>query len=792
MQRAKVYASILSTGKLDAWQGATAAKAGWEAAVEAQRAGETAFRGEADAIGALAAMAPHLSGLLLEKARDAVRRIGYSKYKADGLMALAPQFAEPERTAVLREALETARQISAPYFKTDALIALAGKVPGASEDAIVAVTSEGPDFLRLGPLIKLAGRLPEPQKGEFAQRAYQMIQNVEADTAADEMGKLLGILQSPLRETAAHEFLARAMTMPIEDREGGLPRSTALIGIAPYLSEDDLERAIACGRSIPGYPGIASIRASVLCALSRSTKGAAKAGLIQEALRLIRAEPYRPIRTESLIDAIDYLEEGDRERVTGEALADSLELWDRGLNYGDPSPRLVMLGKLAPYLNSAQVAEALRGALTIKDAEQESIALVSLAKGLAGAPRMAAQSAALDAAWSLRENPMAIFPITEILKGMGEELVPRAFEMVMAIPRKTPGVADWEIAMRALAPSLPSGLAARAVATVPELDMPHDRAEVLAALVPQLEGEARDRAIVATIAAVREIRYPHLRASALRKLAPSLDQLGIADVWELLDTLEEDRYRDEVFVPLAARLRGELLLLALERARTLKPYDRVRALCGMAPHLDAGERAAALREAYRTTAGMKVGETYGEQAALTLAPHLEGKSKRTILKKGLAQVRAIANHEMGAPLLADFAGLLEGKERAAVLRDGFALATRIEESKTRGETMARLIALMDAALREECLAAARKIAERRKRLEVLAALLPWLPDNDAAVAEARGLLREYLQEMGMQKRLALLEFMDQPAVFAPPLLTPDAIGAAASSIIEICGRWRWA
>jgi hypothetical protein len=794
VQQAKVYASILKTGKLDVWEGAAAAKAGLETALKARREAERDFSGEAAMVDALVAMAPHLPGPLLDQALEAVRKMKYPKYKADCLIALAPHCEEPARTTVLREALEAARQIDAPFFRSKALTALVDQLPSTSAEAIQAVDCLKYDFLELAPLIELAGRLTEPQRGRLAQQACQMIQKVGPDTAARQMGNLLAILQSPLRETAAHEFLTQAISMPVADREGELPRPTALIGIAPYLSADDLERAVACGRSLPLSGESASMRASVLGALSQSARGAAKTALILEALDHIRAGQYLPSRAASLIEMIPYLEGNDREGVIQEALTTALTLWDRGVNYGDPSPRLVMLGMLAPHLKSGQVAEALSGALTIKDAEQQAFALVSLAGGLEGAARTAILSAALDAIWSLCEDPMAIFPIEAILKHMEDELIVRAFEMVMTVQRTNSSVNDWAKAIRALAPRLPASLAAKALATVEELDNPRDRAEVLAALVPRLEGGTRSQAVLAAIAAVREIRYgPHLRAYALRDLAPSLDRVGIAETWELLDTLEEDRYRDEVFVPLAPRLRGKYLQPALQRARRLKePYDRVRALVGLAPRLNARDRGSALREAYRIAAAMKVDELDADHAALALAPHLEGKQRCAILKKGLARAMAIGNLKMSASVLADMVAMLEGEERTAALREGFTRAIRIEESKTKGEVLARLIGLMDAALREECLALAHAIGDRRGRLEVMAALLPWLPDDGAAVAEARGLLCEYLQEMGTQKRQDLLEFMDQPSVFAPPLLTPEVAGAVAASIVEICGRWRWA
>jgi hypothetical protein len=61
--------------------------------------------------------------------------------------------------------------------------------------------------------------------------------------------------------------------------------------------------------------------------------------------------------------------------------------------------------------------------------------------------------------------------------------------------------------MRALAPRLPADLAAKGFAKVDELRNPSNRADVLAALVPRLEGKVRDQAVRTTIAAAFEIDY---------------------------------------------------------------------------------------------------------------------------------------------------------------------------------------------------------------------------------------------------------------------------------------------
>ena len=304
------------------------------------------------------------------------------------------------------------------------------------------------------------------------------------------------------------------------------------------------------------------------------------------------------------------------------------------------------------------------------------------------------------------------------------------------------------------------------------------RAEVLAALAPHLESEARKQALAEGLVAARAIEDERWRAEVLAALAPHLEgearKQALAEGLAAARAIEDERRRAQILVALAPHLEGDLLAEGLAAARAIDDEDcRAEVLAALAPHLGGDLLAEGLAAARAIEDGWQRAE-----ALAALAPHLEG----DLLAEGLAAARTIEWAQREAKALAVLAPHLESGARKQVLVEGLAAARTIEDERWRAQAFTALAPHLEGEARKQALAeglaAARAIEWGSLRAQALGALAPHLEGEARKQALAEGLAAARAIDDGWWRAYAL-------AVLAP-YLEGDLLaeGLAAARVID--------
>jgi len=310
---------------------------------------------------ALKKLLPSLSPELLPEALDIAREIGYEKYRADALTALAERFPEvlPEALAAAREikdaddrariltalgerlpevwpeALAAARNIGDEYARSRALAALAPRLAelGYPQEALDAAREIRDKFWSARALAALAPHLPEEQQPQVLAQALAAVREI---WDADNRARALAALAPRLAELGYYQ---EALAVAREIR-GAKTRAKALADLAPYLPQDKcpqvLDEALAAAREIRDE----SDRAEALAALAPRL---AELGYPQEALDAAREIRDKFWSARALAALAPHLPPEQQPQVLAEALATAREIeWE--------SARAEALAALAPRL----------------------------------------------------------------------------------------------------------------------------------------------------------------------------------------------------------------------------------------------------------------------------------------------------------------------------------------------------------------------------------------------------------------------------------------------------------
>ena len=277
-----------------------------------------------------------------------------------------------------------------------------------------------------------------------------------------------------------------------------------------------------------------------------------------------------------------------------------------------------------------------------------------------------------------------------------------------------------------------------------------DRVRALAALAPQLSGEAKTAVLDEALAAARAM-HEWGRARALAALAPQLSGTQLGEAFAAARAIKDEDNRAQALEALAPQLSGTQPEEALAAARAMHEWGRARALAALAPQLSGEAKTAVLDEALAAARAM---HEWGRARALAaLAPQLSG----TQLGEALGVARAIKNERDRVVALVALAPRLSGDVKTAVL--------------------------------DEALAVARDAGAA----EGLNTLLGLLVEADpmTCVSEIRQCLVSILDAQLAQGTCSEVLELINPEVLRWTIVGPDTVEALARHIVEIGHQWRW-
>jgi hypothetical protein len=577
---------------------------------------------------------------------------------------------EGERAKLLAAALE--------YLLSETSI-----LPAETRDAVLHAAGERSQFFTTSTakacaLTSIASHTVDPMRAHAIKDA---LENAEAIGPPHERAKALTALvrvvvgdkRRVVAERALHECIA------IID---GKTRSHALIALAPYLDQAQLQVALNAAVMIEGEG-----RRRVLSALAPHLN--------------------RNQRFEALQAARDIKYDNSR------ALA---------------------LAALAPYFDAKKcrkiVAAALQIASTIRSPTERSRIFISLITYIGDATK---EKALVDSFWTfnnigerLLSGPEYKFNLFELVPHLNGDLVNLALNKAHEVVDDYSRIHAFAALIPFLDTSRRKQVLGDALNAVEKISGVSDRSNALAVLAPLLEPSQRSQALRTAVG----IRNGKARSRALTALAPFLDPADRTQALRAAMRIGDEEAQSWVLAALAPHLapgqQNQALGDALQAAEAIGDEEvRFRALTLLAPHLEPGPRSQALAQAKQ--AALSIGnEESRSKALLALVPLLDTDQRSQALQEAMA----IGDKGMRSRTLAVLAPHLEQGARSQALADALEAATSIGDETSRSQTLAALTPHLGTNQRIQAVAgalqAAEAIADEEVRSRVLGELAPRL------------------------------------------------------------------
>jgi len=346
------------------------------------------------------------------------------------------------------------------------------------------------------------------------------------------------------------------------------------------------------------------------------------------------------------------------------------ELLDIAHDLTSPDARVLLLGRMLPYLPDALQHQTLLDALNaveqISGDDARAMALISLA------------------------------PHTEDMGSLQNipEALQQAITVTFSIARKDTRARTFA----ALAPYLSPEMLNEALQAIKSIDDASDRAMALAKIAPHLSDELS----VAALSIAHQLQTSDARAMALSAIAPYLSTTA----------------------------RAKALADALAAALGISDrYERIVALVDLAPHLPPDLQRRALQEAMTATRSLPNEGARG-RALIFLAPHLPA----DFLADALADVYTISDPMERVPALSAIIPQLPEEPRRRVAEDVLVTASGVASSQQRASILAVLAPVLPASLLDNAMQIAEQISDPYDRTHVLIALLPCEPERIHPIA----------------------------------------------------------
>jgi len=501
---------------------------------------------------------------LLNLARRAASRIGYSQLRATAYARIAIASPEPDRASLFDQALEAADAFhQRSRLRVRILLWLAPYYPDRAVDELrrgAASDRAGDEYSR--GMAAALDKLPELRDDVLAWARHAHFRGDRGDaywsllrcTAPEQRQPLIDEVLAATPDSAKkwhEEELAAALApyLPAEQ----LP--AFLRGIIDQASPHTTIRALAGALPRLGAEQLAG----PLAAAAAAVRAVGPRANRQDLLALLSAmpEPERVGLIEEVADASQQADPASTEWMLC-ALAPILpeHLLRRAVDSADDVDRAGALKDLAPYLTRDLLRRALSGQ-SLDSAEPWARAFVHLAPALPAA--------------SIRQ----------------------IVELVATVPKQ----ADQLELLSQLTPCLPPdlvGLAAEIVQTAEPAGL-ETRAQLLAALAARANQPQRTILYRRALDTAESADYPHHRFRPLTEMASDPEQL--IDVLRLQSALDKWSERHwQAGLPSMA-LPAPVLTRAADIARTIdEPCSRARALAMLVPHVTESERPGLLRE----------------------------------------------------------------------------------------------------------------------------------------------------------------------------------------------------
>jgi hypothetical protein len=569
-------------------------------------------------------------------------------------------------------------------------------------------------------------------------------------TRAQALAALVPQLPESMRESALVEALANARVTTDETA-----RARVLVALARHLTEALLAETLNVAQGITDE----AARALALVALSPRLP---EALLIEvyESSRVIRGKTYRVNVLTALAPHVDSVR---RAKILDEALtiAHSIE---------DKTERARALMSLAAHLSTQRRRRKLRGAAleaahSIEDQPIRANALAALASEV---PRMrqrrkiVSDVLALDFLrdpWGIDMIALVVNPGLKVLPAAAPHMAwPHLLEALqLARVYESDSRTSRAEVLAAVVPHLPWTLWEDTVDHyLHHSEDPYCRAMGLASLAPQLPEAKRLEVLDAALAATRAIREADKRASALAALAPNLSPALLGEALTATQAISDEAAQVSALATLAQCLpeveRTEVVGLALSVAQAVRDESaRASVLAALAPQLPQA-LVVQMLEATR----MFVEKAPRARALAALAPQLSGGERAAALDEALKAAQAIEDKDERADVLAALAPLLSAPMRAHAMAQALASSLMVSLSWA-GERLAintpHIPETGNVQILANALAAARS-EYYSPRVEVLAALAPYLPD--ALLAEALAFAETVRDKNARAKAFAIL------------------------------------
>jgi hypothetical protein len=281
-------------------------------------------------------------------------------------------------------------------------------------------------------------------------------------------------------------------------------------------------------------------------------------------------------------------------------------------------------------------------------------------------------------------------------------------------------------------------------------------------------------------------------------MAPFLDGEWVEAAFDYVLTLDEKSASDYVskaLMKLSPRMTGALAVRAvpviLQRPQS---FEQVTALVALAGNLPAEQGREVGRRAVDIALAIGGGSLGARSADLVVTPHVSSAERRQLIDDAVTVVLGVIyNDQMRVESLATLAPLVDVDARPKLLKEAVTWAFRIDNKLRRSELFARVAAQLGPDLFQWAIDGARGVEAVATRASLLADLLPFANPADAGAltAEIRGLIVEATRLFGTAQRSDLLEFLDTPSLFAPPIVPIDEADTIARRLAELRTEWRW-
>ncbi|WP_156096740.1 hypothetical protein [Amycolatopsis jejuensis] len=391
-QRVRFVARLLAAGALDPQQQKAARRVG----LDAVHAVEPAHRAEA-----LDLLASHLDGELAAEALQAARSVDL-RGKALALVAVAPLL-DDGRQPVAIEALP-AIGASIRSRKLELWSRAVGCLDRAHlEQALQHARATTDPEERGYALIALAERDVEPQLFTEALSAFRALRSNYH--LAEALAATIDRFSEPIRQDVATLTLETALGLDVNYHypETDFAQLTALTAAVPFLTGDDLDRAIETARAIPAVDSYREARAKLFTALAQRLTDDRRATLRQIALETARSTDGS-WELPSLLVVAPLLDEDERAAAMRAALDRALSSRPDMADLGWHLPRLKELGEVTPYLGRDQLETALDSLRVIDDHDARAIGLAALSPLLGAEAHRKVAGFALNAVKTVQDE----------------------------------------------------------------------------------------------------------------------------------------------------------------------------------------------------------------------------------------------------------------------------------------------------------------------------------------------------------------------------------------------------